>query len=140
MPNGMFLLKFAICLSAGALATNAQTVRVNWQQKAPFADYKTYAWHITSGQNNSFYQQFVVEYADDALRKAGLTKVSESQNPALLIAYHFTTQEMMDSTTTSDGFEWGGGGPWGRWGSWEAGAVGAVTLAPCFPIQRSTRV
>jgi hypothetical protein len=118
MRSGMSLLKFAICLSAGALATNAQTVRVNWQQKAPFADYKTYAWHITSAQNNSFYQQFVVEYADDALRKAGLTKVSESQNPALLIAYHFTTQEMMDSTTTTDGFEWGGGGPWGRWGSW----------------------
>ncbi len=118
MQINTLVLKCAMCLSAIALTANSQTVRVNWQRKAPFADYKTYAWHTSSSQNNSFYQQFVVEYANEALQKAGLTKVSESQTPALLIAYHFTTQEMIDSTTTTDGFEWGGGGPWGPWASW----------------------
>jgi len=113
-------LKAALALVAFVFAAKAQTVRVNWQQKAPFSDYKTYAWHTTQSQNNSFYQQFVTEYVDDSLHKAGLQKVSGSQNPDLLVAYHFTTQELMDSTTTSDGFGWGGpwGGPWSFWGGW----------------------
>jgi hypothetical protein len=112
------LLKCMVCLGAASLVASAQTVRVNWQRKAPFADYKTYAWHTTSSQNDSFFKQFVVEYADGALQKAGLTKVTASQDPALLVAYHFTTQEMIDSTTTTDGFDWGVGGAWGPWMSW----------------------
>jgi hypothetical protein len=118
MPVGALVLKCTICLSAGVLAASAQAVRVNWQRNAPFADYKTYAWHTTTQQKDSFYKQFVVEYADEAMRKAGLTKVLEAQSPSLLIAYHFTTQELIDSTTTTDGFGWGVGGPWGPWVSW----------------------
>ncbi|MBV8553317.1 MAG: DUF4136 domain-containing protein [Acidobacteriaceae bacterium] len=133
MRISTLVLKCVICLSAGILGANAQTVRVNWQRNAPFADYKTYAWHITSAQNDSFYKQFVVQYADEALQKAGLTKVSESQSPALLIAYHFTTQELIDSTTTTDGFDWGVGGPWGPWAAWGGwGGWGGEFGGPVF--------
>jgi Domain of unknown function (DUF4136) len=126
------VFKCAVCVGAAALAANAQSVRVNWQRNAPFADYKTYAWHIAGSQNNGFYQQFVVEYVDDALRKAGLTKISESQNPALLVTFHFTTQEMMDATTTTDGFGWGGGGPWGPWMSWGGWGGWGAEFGPEF--------
>jgi hypothetical protein len=120
-----------ICVSTCVLAASAQAVRVNWQRGAPFADYKTYAWHLTSRQNDSLYRQFVVEYGDDAMRKAGLTKVSESQNPSLLIAYHFSTQELIDSTTTTDGFAWGGG-PWGPWASWGGWGGWGAEFGPDF--------
>jgi hypothetical protein len=132
MRISTLVLKCVVCLGAAALAVSAQTVRVNWQTKAPFADYKTYAWHTTSSQNDSFYRQFVSEYTDDALQKAGLTKVSESQQPALLITYHFTTQEMIDSTTTSDGFGWGVGGPWGPWASWGGWGGWGAEFGPEF--------
>ncbi len=113
------LLGLAACTAMPSPRANAQAVRVNWQTKAPFADYKTYAWKISQKQEDGFYRQWVVQFGDAALAKAGLQKVSGSQKPDLLIAYHFTTQEMIDATTTTDGFGWGGG-PWmgGRWGAW----------------------
>jgi len=126
------VLARTICLGACVLTASAQAVRVNWQRNAPFADYKTYAWHTTAQQNDSFYRQFVVEYADDALSKAGLTKVPQSKSPALLITYHFSTQELMDSTTTTDGFGWAGGGPWGPWMSWGGWGGWGAEFGPEF--------
>ncbi len=38
----------------------------------------------------------------------------------MIVVYDFTTPEVMDATTTADGFGWGGGG-WafdGGWGGW----------------------
>jgi len=54
---------------------------------------------------------------DDELAQKGLHRVEASQNPDLTLYYHIVTQEVMDSTTTDDGFGWGGG-PWGYWGGW----------------------
>jgi hypothetical protein len=120
-------LTVALCGSAAVVA-NSQTVRVNWQTNAPFSDYKTYAWKFSPQENNSFYKQWVVQYVDDSLRKAGLQKVSASQNPALIVTYHFVTQELLDATTTTDGFGWGGGpwGPWGHWGGWGGWGFGEM--------------
>jgi hypothetical protein len=127
MLSRNLLLTSAVCAAACASVSSAQTVRVNWQQNAPFSDYKTYAWQFSPKEQNSFYQQFVVEYVDDSLQKAGLQKVPLSQSPALLVTYHFATQEMIDATTTTDGFGWapgpwpGGWGYWGGWGGWDGG-------------------
>ena len=106
----------ALCGIAATVATS-QTVRVNWQTNAPFSDYKTYTWQFSPNENNSFYKQWVAQYVDGSLQKAGLQKVAASQNPALIVTYHFMTQELMDATTTTDGFGFGGG-PWGYWGGW----------------------
>ncbi len=96
----------------------AQAVKVNWRTKAPFSDLKTYSW--VPNLQNSFYRQFVVADVNAALARKGMTKVAASQHPDLKVVYHFTTQEVMDSTTTSDGFGWGGGdfGGWGGYGGW----------------------
>jgi hypothetical protein len=120
VPSRNVVSTSLLCLGALATITSAEAVRVNWQRNAPFSDYKTYAWHLSPAEKNSFYKQFVVEYVDEALSKAGLQKVSAGQNPALLVTYHFMTQELMDATTTTDGFGWAGGpwGPWSNWGGW----------------------
>ena len=112
----------ALCGTAATVA-NSQSVRVNWQKNAPFSDYKTYAWQFSPNENNSFYKQWVVQFVDGSLQKAGLQQVASSQNPALIVTYHFMTQELMDATTTTDGFGWGGG-PWGYWGGWGGWGLG----------------
>ena len=76
----MPLLGAAIYLNAALPCASAQTVKVNWRQKAPFADYKTYSWSFAKGQENSFYRQFVRADVDEELAKKGLTKVTDAQN------------------------------------------------------------
>jgi len=41
--------------TTGALS---QTVKVNWQTDAPFADYRTYAWKGSKNQGGQFYRQW----------------------------------------------------------------------------------
>ena len=98
------------CFALMTHTMSAQAVKVNWRTRAPFGDYKTYAWIFTQNQENSFYRQFVREYVDQELQKKGLMKISSPDRADLKVAYQFTTQELMDATTTSDGFGWGGWG------------------------------
>ncbi|HXZ78525.1 MAG TPA: DUF4136 domain-containing protein [Terriglobales bacterium] len=95
----------------------AQTVKVNWQQNAPFGDYKTYQWKTLANAQNDFYTQWVMPDVDAQLSTKGLTKVSPGQRADLIVSYHLATLEVKDSTTTTDGFGWGPG-PWGWWGGW----------------------
>lgn len=95
----------------------AQSVKVNWKTNAPISEYKTYAWKTGKQQGSGFYQQWVRQDIDLELAKKGLKKVSENQKPDVFVVYNMTTQELLDSTTTTDGFGWGGG-PWGYWGGW----------------------
>jgi Domain of unknown function (DUF4136) len=106
----------SLLLAGGALA---QTVKVNWQTDAPFADYRTYAWKESKNEGGQFYKQWVEKDVDTVLSEKGLRR---GENPDLYVYYHVVTQEVIDSTTTDDGFGWGGG----RWGLWAVGAVGAV--------------
>lgn len=106
------------------LPLTAQQVRANWSKDAPFASYKTYQWIPSEATNHPFYRQFVNEYANYALtHKKRLTPVTASEHPDLLVTYHFTTQEVMDTETYGYGFGsgwgwggWGWGGGWGGWG------------------------
>lgn len=105
---------FLLLVATGAMA---QTVKVNWQDNAPFADYKTYAWQPSNNQGAEFYRQWVHKDVDDELAQKGLRRVDPNQNPDVFLYYHVLSQEVMDSTTTDDGLGWGGG-PWGYWGGW----------------------
>jgi Domain of unknown function (DUF4136) len=115
-----------VASSVFATTAGAQTVKVNWQQSAPFSDYHTYAWKHSQNEGSDFYKQWVRRDVDEEMAKKGLQKVDPAQNPDLLLMYHIVTQEVLDSTTTDDGFGWGGGpwGYWGGWGGWGAGAPG----------------
>jgi hypothetical protein len=112
-------LPIAVTLCSLLVATEAlaQTVKVNWQTDAPFADYRTYAWKESKNKGGSFYQQWVEKDVDNTLSEKGLHRVAAGENPDLYVYYHVMTQEVIDSTTTDDGFGWGGG-RWGRWGGW----------------------
>jgi hypothetical protein len=112
LPLGVTLC--SLLAASGALA---QTVKVNWQTDAPFADYRTYTWKDSKNKGSSFYQQWVEKDVDAVLAEKGLSKVTADGHPDLYVYYHMLTQEVMDSTTTDDGFGWGGG-RWGRWGGW----------------------
>jgi|SRR5271156_525960 hypothetical protein len=108
----------AILISTPAFA---QTVKVNWNQAAPFSDYKTYAWKTGPSQANSFYASWVKPDVDKQLAAKGLTLASGNQNPDIYVTFHLQTQEVLDAVTTDDGFgpSWGwGGGPWGVYGGW----------------------
>jgi hypothetical protein len=107
----------AIVIFAAAASALGQTVKVNWRIRAPFSDYKTYAWRTSKNEGARFYKQWVHADVDAVLAKKGLRRVSVNQKPDLYIYYHIVTQEVMDSTTMDDGFGWGGG-PWGMWGGW----------------------
>ena len=104
----------SLLVASGALA---QTVKVNWQNGAPFADYRTYAWKESKNKGAQFYRQWVEKDVDAVLSEKGLHRVGVNEQPDLYIFYHMVTQEVIDSTTTDDGFGWGGG-RWGRWGGW----------------------
>jgi uncharacterized protein DUF4136 len=82
----------------------AQTVKVNWQKNAPFADYRTYTWKADQSDTNSFYEQWIKPDVDAQLAAKHLSKVTADQKPDLMVVYHLKTQELMDATTTSDGF------------------------------------
>jgi hypothetical protein len=103
-----------LLLATGAMA---QTVKVNWQEDAPFSDYHTYAWQPSKNPGAHFYQQWVHKDVDDELADKGLQKVDANENPDLYLYYHVMSQGVIDSTTTDDGFDFGGG-PWGYWGGW----------------------
>jgi Domain of unknown function (DUF4136) len=107
----------ALILLMPAGSVFGQTVKVNWQTQAPFADYRTYAWRDSKDPGARFYRQWAEKDVDTELAKKGLQKVTAEQNPDVYVYYHIITQEVMDSTTTDDGFGWGGG-PWGFWGGW----------------------
>ncbi len=109
------------CCSWLAVGASAQTVKVNWKTNAPFPLYKTYSWKMGKQQGSGFYRQWVRQDVDSVLARKGLKKVEDNQNPDLLVVYNMAGQEVLDSTTTTDGFGWGDGlwgysGAWGGWG------------------------
>ncbi len=106
-----------VCSLLAATEALAQTVKVNWQTDAPFADYHTYAWRESKNNGGQFYQQWIAKDVDTVLSDKGLHRVATGEDPDLYVYYHVMTQEVIDSTSTDDGFGWGGG-RWGRWGGW----------------------
>jgi hypothetical protein len=74
-----------LCLASSLML--AQQVSVNYNHGASFAQYHTYAW-ADQNQNriaNSILAQVAQQDIDNAMSQKGLQKVSESQNPDLIL-------------------------------------------------------
>jgi hypothetical protein len=141
--RSMLLLSVVgVFLSGFFSAATAQQIRANWSTEAPFASYKTYLWIPSEATNHPFYRQYVNEYVNYALtHKKHLKAVSASQNPDLLVTYHFTTREVMDLDTFGYGFGpgwggWGGGWGWGGWG-WGGWGMGGMNYSQTQQVPRT---
>jgi hypothetical protein len=79
------LITCVFCLVAGSLW--AQQVSVNYNHSASFTQYHTYAWgsNHTNQIQNSILAQVAQQDIDNAMSQKGLQKVSESQNPDLIL-------------------------------------------------------
>jgi Domain of unknown function (DUF4136) len=79
------LITCVLCLVAGSLW--AQQVSVNYNHSASFTQYHTYAWgsNNTNQIQNSILAQVAQQDIDNAMSQKGLQKVSESQNPDLIL-------------------------------------------------------
>ena len=74
-----------VCLSS--VLALAQTVSVNYNHGASFAQYHTYAWgsNNTAAIQNSILAQVAHQDIEAAMAQKGLQKVDESQNPDLIL-------------------------------------------------------
>jgi NADPH:quinone reductase-like Zn-dependent oxidoreductase len=70
-----------------AIPLCAQQVSVNYNHDASFAQYHTYAWgsNNTNQIQNSILAQVAQQDIDNAMSQTGLQKVTESQNPDLIL-------------------------------------------------------
>lgn len=119
------LISAAVLLLWGGSAW-AQTIKVNWRTGAPFSSFHTYAWRPSKNEGAHFYRQWVMKDVDAEMAQKGLREVTQDQHPDLYVYYHVASQEVLDSETTGDGIDWGGG-PWGYWGGWGGwGAWGGI--------------
>ena len=85
----------------------AQKVSVDFDSKAPFATYKTYAWTTGTPSPNPLGEQRIRDGVDQRMAAKGLKKVDS--NPDVVVATHAVAQEQKE--LNAYGF---GGGP--RWG------------------------
>ena len=109
---------FLAVLAWSSCGLFAQTVKVNWLEKAPFADYKSYAWKPSTSEASGFFTQFVKPDVDKEISAKGLQKESSGKKPDLFVTYHLHTQEATDARTTLDGFEMGEDS-WGASDCWD---------------------
>ena len=79
------LITCILCLVASPIW--AQQVSVNYNHSASFTQYHTYAWgsNNTNQIQNSILAQVAQQDIDNAMSQKGLQKVSESQNPNLIL-------------------------------------------------------
>ena len=79
------LITCILCLVARHIW--AQQVSVNYNHSASFTQYHTYAWgsNNTNQIQNSILAQVAQQDIDNAMSQKGLQKVSESQNPDLIL-------------------------------------------------------
>lgn len=125
---------FLVC---APLAT-AQSVRVNWQQAAPFSSYHTFAWRDPSNPTVPFYGQWVKPDVIGELTAKGLQQASAGQTPDVVATYFIHGEQVMDAQTTTDGFDvgigpWGGG--WGWWGGWDTYPIDSTSYTSEQPRQ-----
>jgi NADPH:quinone reductase-like Zn-dependent oxidoreductase len=79
------LITGAVFLSFVPLA--AQQVSVNYNHGVSFAQFHTYAWgsNNTNQIQNSILAQVAQQHIENAMSEKGLQKISESQNPDLIL-------------------------------------------------------
>ena len=85
----MNIKRLLICtfIFAAAAAALAQQVSVNYNHSQSFAGYHTYAWGSNNANEiqNSILAQAAKSDIENAMQSVGLSKVSEDQNPDLIL-------------------------------------------------------
>ena len=105
MKNGWVALVFV--LTTAVLC--AQKVSVDFDQAAPFATYKTYAWVDGTPAPNPINEDRLHESVDAHLALAGLRM--NTTTPDLVVVTHVTTNEPQELQVSGFGYgpSWGGG-------------------------------
>ena len=81
------LMMCALLLCAACTFASAQQVSVNYNHNQSFANYHTYAWGSNNANQiqNSILAQVAQQDIDTAMQGKGLSKVTEAQNPDLIL-------------------------------------------------------
>ena len=103
--SALFLLT---CISAFAQKTN-----VDWDRKADFSTYHTYAWQKSPNPAPGLWDQRVIGGIDQQLAKKGFQKVDS--NPDVWVTYSnsLANQQQVVGTHYGMGPGWGWGWGWG---------------------------
>jgi hypothetical protein len=115
MKRFAYAVLAATCLVGIAMA---QSVSYNYDQKANFAQYKTYKWVTIEGvaAPDQLIDNDIKQAIDTQLASKGLTKVEDGAQ--LFIAYQVSISQEKQITTFSSGGSWGYGPGWGSgWGA-----------------------
>jgi hypothetical protein len=81
-------LMAAMALALGGTSSSAQTVTYDYAKGTNFSTYKSYAWVRGHNLQDELNHQRIVSSIDAQLVGKGLTQVSTSETPDLLVAYH----------------------------------------------------
>ena len=110
-----FVVFAAMCFVG---VTVAQRVSYNYDQKADFAQYKTYKWVNIEGATapDQLLDNDIKQAIDAQLASKGLTKAEDGAQ--LFIAYQLSISQEKQITSYSSGGYWGYGPGWGAgWGA-----------------------
>ncbi len=86
-PVRLLLVTLVLAFATAALAK----VHVDFDEKADFSNYKTYAWRKGTPAHDPFMQQHIERAVDDQLQAKGLTKAAGT--PDLYVVTHAATKE-----------------------------------------------
>ena len=115
------LLPLLLALVAGCSSTK---VFSNVDPNADFGSYSTYGFHETLGTDSQPYQDIATQFMKDAVaRELEARGYSRSKEPDLLVNFHISTEEKLQTTTTPTGYYgyrgYGGYGTWGGYAGYE---------------------
>jgi hypothetical protein len=81
------LMMFALLISMASTVALSQQVSVNYNHNQSFSNYHTYAWGSNNANQiqNSILAQVAQQDIDSAMQAKGFSKVTEAQNPDLII-------------------------------------------------------
>jgi hypothetical protein len=100
-------------LLALTLAGFADDIHTDYDKKANFERYHTYAWHKVKA-SNSLWEQRIADSVDKDLQAKGWQKVEEGSNPDVMVSAVGATQDKQEYQTFYDNF--GPGWGWRGWG------------------------
>ena len=118
-------LAVAACTAFGLLSLRgyADSIKVDYNHQAQFANYHTYSWgsvHVSNQLDNSRIQHAV----DSALQHAGWKEVASGGQITVMATDNIHDQKEAETYYTGMGDGWGGDWGWGGWG-WGDGGFGS---------------
>jgi Domain of unknown function (DUF4136) len=111
MKNGIIAIAAALLLTS--TAAFAQKTNVDWDRKADFSTYKTYAWQASTHPAPGLWDQRVIDSIDKQLAAKGLQKVTSNPDVWVVYSNSLTDQKQIVGTGYGMGPGWGWGWGWG---------------------------